>query len=159
MKIFSTSSNKNDDSASSVVYDFVDDLGRLDHRIQDASLLRHPKEKIYNAFIYYIESLEVLSKYDPEYKKESDYIKQGYSYIANFQYIDDEDKAIVSEINFGQRFEKFRTAKNRVEFEAVCKSDEESFIIWYTITKKYRDRKLNEIEVQKINDYSTKFVD
>lgn len=139
---------KSEPSSREIVYEFADILGQLPNPILDTVLLSRPKINIYVAFEFYIVQLETMAKYSENYREELKMVQALYVRIADFQDIDPEDKAIVSEINAGRRFEKFRSARTAADFGEAGRLDPEAFTLWGSVQQKYARRTLAECQEQ-----------
>ena len=131
-------------SPRDIVYEFANVIGQLNSPILDTVLLRNSKETIYAAFHSYISRLEAEAIHSQDARAELEKVKTVYFYISDFQDIDPEDKAIVSEMNAGRRFEKFRAARTPAEIGEACRLDPESCKIWDAMESKYFQRSSKE---------------
>jgi len=136
--------SKKEPNSREIVYEFADILGQLNNPILDTVLLRRPKDDIYMAFDYYIGCLQALAVNSRDAREELQQVKTLRVQIADFQDIDPEDKAIVSDINAGRRFERFRAARTAADFGEAGRLDPEAFTLWGSVQQKYSKRSLDE---------------
>lgn len=135
---------KSEQSPRDIVYEFANVVGQLNSPILDTVLLRNPKETIRAAFHSYIPRLKAEAAHSQKARAELQQVEALYVHIADFQEIDLEDKAIVSEINAGRRFEKFRAARTPADFGEASRLDPEASKIWGAIEGKYFQRSSKE---------------
>jgi hypothetical protein len=140
--------SKKEPNSRDIVYEFADIMGQLSNPILDTVLLRRPKEQIYNAFDYYIGCLQAMAVNSRDARDELEQVKSLRVRIADFQDIDPEDKAIVSDINAGRRFERFRSARSGADFGEAGRLDPEAFKLWGSVQQKYARRTLVECQEQ-----------
>ena len=140
--------SKKEPSSREIVYEFADVMGQLPNPILDTVLLRHPKDAIYMAFDYYIGCLQAMSENSMDAREELERVKVLRIRIADFQDIDPEDKTIVSDINAGRRFAKFRSAQSAADIREAIRLDPEASKIWEGIQRKYFQRAFKESSEQ-----------
>jgi hypothetical protein len=131
-RIFGARSNPAPDQPDSraVVFDFAN--------VFDALLLPHPKSVIYDAFRDYMAQLQAMRR-----TEELQEVQKVYMYISHFQEIDPEDRTLVTEINAGKRFEKYRSANG---LELGLEANEPDAMIFDNMKWKYRERSNAEFE-------------
>lgn len=126
-------------SPKAIIYDFAEILGQLRLPIKDERLLPHPKEKIDGAFRHYIAELELTARILPGDREELEQVRMLYMHLSDFQKIDPDDMAIVSEINAGSRFEKFRS-RDGLAKGIDTPEEEEALTIFTDVVSKYAMR-------------------
>lgn len=129
-----------------IVYEFASVLAKHNEPILDANLLPRSKEEIYDAFRAYILHLREFTHISEDYTKELNHVESNFQHIAAFQEIDPEDKAVVREINIGKRFAPLRKPTSPEAIKNFFELDPEAASLWGTMTKKYLDRTIKEME-------------
>ena len=119
-----------------IVYDFAEVLSQLNLPILDERLLPHPKSEIHTAFHIYTTQLQAMAQHSEDSRQELAEVQGVAAHIDQFQKIDPEDLPLVSEINTGRRFEKFRSSEGRQQGCANAE-EEETLNIYLDITTKY----------------------
>ncbi len=140
--------SKKDPSYREIVYEFAEIRGQLLNPILDTVLLRRPKDEIYMAFDFYIGSLHAMAVHSRDAEEELEQVKVLRMSIADFQDIDPADKAIVSEINTGRRFERFRSARTPDQINEVSSQFPDDFMILATMKEKYSKRSFDECRMR-----------
>lgn len=135
-KLFGGGPSPSKSSPKEIVYDFAGVLSQLDLPILDTRLLPHPKAEIYTAFEFYMAQLEGMAKYSADSREELKKVSTLYMMISDFQDIDLEDRQLVSEVNAGPRFAKFRTREGLASGFAT-KHEEEEFMLFSSLQNKY----------------------
>jgi hypothetical protein len=104
--------------------------------------LKHSKKDIYQALSREIELLEPFARLSTEASKELNLLKSGFTWILDFQDIDPEDEALVHEINYGKRFEIFRTPEGvqKMKKYGLTESEEEDHKTFWQMLEKYLGR-------------------
>jgi hypothetical protein len=92
-----------------IITNFGVALGASVNPIRDARILKYTKREIYEAFTEEIRHWEQLAPYLDEARERLNWLHSCYVHIGDFSDIDPEDASLVHEINFGKRFELFRT--------------------------------------------------
>jgi hypothetical protein len=93
---------------SEVIEDFGAALREANVPIPDMRHLKDPKSAIREAFAASIREWEPLSHFSIEAREHLEWLKIGVQRIEDFQEIDREDRDLVDEINYGQKFAPFR---------------------------------------------------
>jgi len=127
---------------SKIIYDLSDSLGEANHPIRNAHYLKNSKQEIYSALDEEIASLEPFSPFSQETQKRISQLQVLRIHVGDFQVIDPEDAALVHEINFGKRFELFRTHAGMDEMKRrkLNQEEEKSHQIFMRIIAKYLAR-------------------
>jgi hypothetical protein len=126
-------------SSKQIVYDYAQVRAQLNLPILDTILLPHPKDEIDLAFTIYTKQLEMLSAHSPSAREELEQLRPMHMMLSDFQDIDPEDRHLVSEINAGRRFAKFRTREGIASLANgfSSKQEEEDFTIFESMQNKY----------------------
>lgn len=131
-------------SARDLVYDFAEILGQLNLPILDERLLPHPKETICGAFEEYIQNLKMRAQFDLDCQEELGRVQALYVLLFDFQAIDPEDMALVSEINAGRRFERFRTREGLTK-ALESPDDQKAMREFAEMRSKYLNRAIQDV--------------